>query len=228
LIPFLLALLLFLALHSVPALPAIRQRLVGAMGRRGYLIAYSLASLLSLGWVFHAALALDYVELWAPTAWQAWIAIGLVPIALFLLAAGLLSPNPASISFRGYRGKPGAIVAITRHPVLWGFLLWAGSHVLANGDLRGLMLFGVLGLFARMGIFMSERRARRRLGADWKAIARSTSILPFAAILGGRTSLRIDIAMGAGLVIAAALTAWLLMGGHAALFGADPLGLAGA
>src|SRR5690606_42088488 len=45
LIPFLLALLLFLALHSVPALPAIRQRLVGAMGRRGYLIAYSLASL---------------------------------------------------------------------------------------------------------------------------------------------------------------------------------------
>ncbi|MCP8884484.1 NnrU family protein [Devosia sp. XJ19-1] len=223
---FLAAMGLFLALHSVPAIPAIRQRLIDRLGRRVYLALYSLASIISLGWVFQAALALDYVELWPPAPWQAWIALILAPLALVLLVAGLISPNPMSISFRRGDAKPGAIVAVTRHPVLWGFILWSGSHVIANGDLRSLMLFGSLGLFAALGMAMTERRSRRRLGVAWSNLAATTSVLPLAAILSGRARPGFDALMLTALLATALITAWLLWGGHAALFSADPLALA--
>lgn len=223
---FLAAMGVFLALHSVPAIPAIRQTLVARLGCGPYLVLYSLASIASLTWVFFAAFALDYVELWPPAAWQAWIALILSPVALFLLVAGLISPNPGSITFRRGETRPGAVVAITRHPVLWGFVLWSGSHVLANGDLRSLMLFGVLGLFAVMGIVMTERRSRRRLEPTWSELAETTAILPLAAILAGRARVRFDTPMLIALLVAVLVTLALLLGGHAALFGADPLALA--
>lgn len=222
---FLVALLFFLLLHSVPAMPAIRTRLIGLVGRRLYLVLYSLISLLALGWVFHAALRLDYVELWPPSAWQAWVPIILSPIAFFLLFAGLVSPNPGSITLRRGDASAGAITTITRHPVLWGFALWAGSHLVPNGDLRSLLLFGAFALFALVGMVTAERRARRRQEAGFAQFARTTSILPFAALLDGRARWRFDRSMLIAAVLAALITAWLLGGGHAILFGADPLAM---
>jgi uncharacterized membrane protein len=184
---------------------------------------------LALAWLFAATFMLDFVPLWDPAPWQAWAPLLLTPIGLVFLLAGLASPNPASITLRRPdNARPGAITAITRHPVLWGFALWAGSHLLPNGDLRSLLLFGSLLAFALLGMVTGDRRARRALGEQWPAIAGSTSVIPFAAILAGRASLRLDPPLLLGLLIAAALTAWLLLGGHAALFGADPLAMAAA
>ena len=210
----------------VPAVPALRARLVAVMGRRAYLMVYSLVSLLTLAWLFHAALQLNFVPLWDPAPWQAWFPLILTPLALVLLLAGLTSPNPASITLRKPDLRPGAITTVTRHPVLWGFALWAGSHLVPNGDLRSLLLFGALLAFALLGMVITDRRARRRLGTHWADIARTTSALPFAAALAGRTRLRFDRPLALGILISAALTAWLLLGGHAALFGADPLTMA--
>ena len=210
----------------VPAMPALRARLVAAMGRRAYLIVYSLVSLLTLAWLFHAALRLDFVPLWDPAPWQAWFPLILTPLALVLLLAGLMSPNPASITLRKPDLGPGAITTVTRHPVLWGFALWAGSHLVPNGDMRSLLLFGALLAFALLGMLITDRRSRRRLGAQWAEIDRTTSVLPFAAALAGRTRLRIDRPLALAILISAALTAWLLLGGHEVLFGADPLTMA--
>lgn len=222
---FLLAIAVFIALHSVPAIPGIRQRLIDRLGRRAYLGLYSLASLISLIWVFHAAFQLDYVELWPQAAWQAYFPIILTPIAFFLLFAGLMSPNPLSITARRSGAKPGAISAVTRHPALWGFLLWAIGHVVANGDLRSVMLFGILALFSIFGMVMAERRARRKADATLDAVRATTSILPFVAIAQRRARLALDMPMLFALSVSAILTAWMLLGGHAALFGADPLAM---
>lgn len=46
------ALSLFVALHSIPAAPAVRGRLIAAIGRPAYFGAYSVVSLLTLAWVF--------------------------------------------------------------------------------------------------------------------------------------------------------------------------------
>jgi uncharacterized membrane protein len=220
------ALAIFILFHSVPAVPSIRQLLVGTLGRRPYLLLYSLISITLLVWVFAAALAMEHVALWETAAWQAWLPLLLSPVALWLLLAGLASSNPLSISLLG-DGQPGAITSITRHPVLWGFLLWSASHIPPNGDLRALVLFGGLAAFSAFGIWTSERRARKRHGARWAKMAEATSIVPLVAVLVGRTGLTIDGPMLAAAAAAALLTIWLLLGGHAVLFGADPLALLG-
>lgn len=224
-VQFLLAFGAFLLMHSVPAVPAVRQRLVRLLGRRAYLALYSLVSILLLVWVFHAALAMDYIPLWEPAAWQAWVTIVAAPVGIFLVLAGLLSRNPLSVSARA-GDRTGAIVAVTRHPVLWGFCFWSAGHIIPNGDLRALVLFGGFTVFALAGLFLLERRARKRLGDDWQAKAAATSILPFAAILSGRARLSVDGAMAVSAALTAALTWWLLAGGHGVLFNADPLSLA--
>ena len=222
---FLLALAVFLLLHSIPAMPAVRERLISRLGRTTYFALYSLVSILVLGWVFYAALNVDFIPLWESAAWQAWVTLVAAPVGIFLVLAGLLSTNPLSVSVR-QGAKPGAIVAITRHPVLWGFALWALGHLVANGDLRSLILFGGLALFSLGSIPMLEKRARRRLGEEWPKRAAATTVMPFAALLSGRARLSGDAPLALAAVATAALTYWLLAGGHAALFYADPLLLA--
>lgn len=216
------ALSLFVALHSIPAVPAVRGRLITAIGRPTYFGLYSVVSLLVLAWVFYAALSVDYIPLWEVAPWQAHVTFLAAPLGLFFVLAGLLSVNPLSITVRQGH-EPGAIVRITRHPVFVGFLFWSLGHVLPNGDLRSVILFGGFALFSLGGMVLAEKRARKRLGDAWTAAAASTATMPFAAVLFGRTRIALDGPM----LLAAALTGltvwWLLAGGHAMLFGADPM-----
>jgi uncharacterized membrane protein len=217
-----LALTAFLLLHSVPALPTIRGRLTAALGLRLYLLVYSTTSVALLIWVLRAAWSTEYVELWQPGSRSAIANLVLSPLGLFLVTAGLISPNPASVSFMA-GDAPGAITTITRHPVLWGFLLWSIGHVAANGDMRSLLIFGGLGLFSAVGIRVTEKRARRRMGDHWSSIGTSTSVFPLIALFLGRAKLRLDGRLIAALAVTLLVTLWLLVGGHAALFGADPI-----
>lgn len=221
-----LAFALFLALHSIPALPTIRGKLISLLGHRTYIGLYSLASVAVLAWLFHAALNTDYVELWAPAPWQAWVTLICAPIGIFLVLAGLFSPNPFSISFRKADEREGAIVAVTRHPVLWGFLFWSLSHLAPNGDLRSLLLFGGFALFSAGGFLMLERRAKKRMGAHWAMRSQGSSIIPFSNLMNGHAKLRWDVPMVAAVLLSGMIVVWLLAGGHAQLFAADPLALA--
>ncbi|MBB3593783.1 putative membrane protein [Rhizobium sp. BK529] len=225
-IQFLSAFTVFLMLHSIPAIPNIRLRIIGSIGKRVYITAYSIASLAALVWLFSAALALDYIPLWELRPWHAAVTFVLAPVGCFLVLAGLMSANPLSISIRSTE-LADAVVRITRHPVQWGFALWALGHVIANGDLRSLLLFGGLGLFALAGIPMAERRARKYLGNDWDIHAAQTSIWPLVAFVSGVRP-KSDAALVAAAVATSALVAWLLLaGGHAMLFGADPISVFG-
>ena len=218
-----LAFALFLALHSIPARPAVRGKLISLLGHKAYIALYSAASLAVLAWLFHAALNADYIELWAPAPWQAWITHVFAPIGIFLVLAGLFSPNPYSITFRRAGETEGAIVVVTRHPVLWGFLLWSLSHLAPNGDLRSQLLFGGFAVFTMGGFVMLERSARKRMGTGWARRSQRTSVIPFAAVLSGDVQLRWDFSMTAALLACVATVAWLLTGGHVQLFAADPL-----
>jgi uncharacterized membrane protein len=119
------------------------------------------------------------------------------------------------------------VVGITRHPVLLGFAIWAAGHIIANGDLRSILLFGGFALFAIGAIPMIEKRAKRRLGSRWESLAAPTSILPFGAFLAGRRP-AFDVPLVASILLTGILVGWLLFGGgHALLFGADPVAIFG-
>jgi len=223
---FVFALAGFLTLHMVPARPGIRNALISRLGRRRYLAIYSALSIVAIGWLLSAAIRAPVIDLWQPRPWHVVIAIAIMPFAAIFLVAGLATANPLSISLtaRPFLSERPGIVAVTRHPVLWGFGLWALVHVLANGDLVAVILFGGLALFAFGGIALVESRAIARLGEQqWRTFARSTSILPMAAILARRARLPRDFRTIVLAVAALAFYAAFLFVGHSVLFGLAPI-----
>lgn len=223
---FLAALVVFVLAHAVPARPGLRGRLVDALGRRTYLALYSALSLALLAWLISTAVRAPQIVIWDQARWQAVLALIAVPLALALIFAGLIKPNPLSVSLSsdGYDPARPGLLTITRHPVLWGFGLWGGAHVAVSGDLAGIILFGALTFFALLGTAILDRRKARTMGeAQWRRLAVHTANTPFLAILNGHTRPALDWPLIAGIAASAIVSAALLAGGHLWLFGADPL-----
>lgn len=126
---FAVALAAFLAAHVIPAATNLRARAIAAMGRRKYMLVYSLLSVGLFIWVIWSAQRAPYVELWPPTGWRRAVPAVTMPFALALWGAAVTRPNALSISVRRGAGPPriAGALAITRHPLLWAFLLWSLS-----------------------------------------------------------------------------------------------------
>ncbi len=221
---FFLALAAFFATHSLPAVRPLRRRAVRAIGERAYIGLYSLVSLAALAWVVAAALAAPYLPLWQYRSWTVWVPTVLMAPACLLLVCGATSPNPLSIGpRRGYDPRDPGIVAVTRHPVLWGFALWAGGQLFPNGDLAAVIMFAMFLSFALLGMPLIDAKRRRELGVEpWQRLAADTSLVPFAAAIAGRTQIRWR-AIGAPRLGASAALYALLVAGHQWLFGVWPL-----
>jgi uncharacterized membrane protein len=222
------ALAVFIGSHVVIATPPVRRGLIARLSEGGFLLTYSVMSVVLFTWLIVAAMGAQTTALWAPSPWAYRAAVILMPLAALLLGASLAAPNPLSIAFVAGRfdpARPGA-VALTRHPILWGLALWGISHVAPNGDTVMLTLFGGLGFFACVGMGIVEWKKRKALGEErWRALAASTSFLPFAAILAGRARWPRDARTLLGAALGAGISAFLLLGGHLWLFNRDPLAL---
>lgn len=217
---FSLALAAFLASHVLPAATGLRQTLVDRLGRRAYLVLYSALSLGLLAWLISAAIRAPYIELWPPSPVTALAPLVVMPAALFLLISGLGRPNPLSVSFMSGLPDltdPGAL-AITRHPALWGFALWAGAHAIANGNLVALILFGGMTAFSLIGMRALERRARAKLSLGEWIRAVSPSAGPPTVRMKRLPTTRVKLE-----ILAALLAYGALLHLHPLLFGRDPL-----
>ncbi len=149
-----------------------------------------------------------YLPLWEAAPWQALVPFVLMPVAAWLVVAGLWAANPLSVSLRrSGDGEPlPPIAAVTRHPLLWGFLLWALAHIPPNGDLVSLILFGGMAALSVVGMLVLDRRKRRMIGEQkWRAMARRSGLVPFAALVMGRARLGVGAALLWPLALAAAL-----------------------
>lgn len=159
----------FYVLHSVPVRPPVRPWLVARLGHAGFGIAYSLLSLAMLAAVFVAADRAPYVPLWLEPPGAHWLVLAAMTAAGLILAFGLFRPNP--LSFGGTRNaafdprKPG-LLRWVRHPVLAAFFLWSGAHLVVNGDVAHVAMFGSFAAFALMGLRIVDRRRRREMGDE--------------------------------------------------------------
>ena len=188
-----LAVAVFVGGHFFLSSLAVREPLIKALGANGFRLLYSVMALASLAWTILAFRAAPAVPLWDPGPALRHAPLAIMPIAAILLAAGNSTPNVTAVAGERHAEGPrpaGGIVTITRHPVLWGIGLWAIAHLLANGDEASAALFGGMAILAFGGMAHIDQRRRATLGAVWGPIALSTSVIPFAAALQGRT--RID------------------------------------
>lgn len=188
-VEYALAMGLFLASHRVPAMLGLKARVTAVLGPRGYVVAFSLMSTALLIWVIAAAGRAPFVPLWDHAIWQRWAVNLVMPLAVALAVFGTAAPNP--FAFEGRRtgfdpDRPG-IAGLTRQPLLWALVLWAGAHLLANGDLAHAILFGFFVVFSTLGMRMVEARRRREIGAArWQTLTARTSLVPLAALIAGR------------------------------------------
>lgn len=140
-----LGLAVFIGAHLFTRARGARARAIARLGEGGYRIAYSLVSVLGLVLIVLGWRAAPYVELWSPpTAMRHVAALLIWPAFVLFFAAHL----------------PGHIRAKTKHPMLAGVKLWATAHLLANGDLASVILFGSLlawAVAARIGLKRQER-----------------------------------------------------------------------
>ena len=137
----LLACAVFLATHFVPSTP-LRAGLVRAFGQWGYTGLYSLVAFATIGWM-----SLAYVRAPVEPLWQGWRILPAIvmPLAFILLAGGLFARNPTIVGADKLLKSPDparGMIRVTRHPIMWGFLLWALAHIAARGDLKSLVFFG--------------------------------------------------------------------------------------
>jgi uncharacterized membrane protein len=144
--------ILFLGLHLVRVVaPGFRQSMIASIGERGWKIAYSVASILTLVLLIYGFGQARHVTgmLYNPPVWMAHITITLMLIAVICLVASLL---PA-----------GHIAVKTKHPMVLSVKIWALSHLLANGETSSVLLFGA---FLAWGVILRISLKRRQRAGE--------------------------------------------------------------
>lgn len=172
----------FFLTHSIPVRPVVKSRAIALTGARGFGILYSMLSLAMLSALIWSAGQAPFVEIWPQQPWHRHVThLGMLAVCI-LLAVTIARPNP--FSFGGARdatydpAHPG-ITRWTRHPVLIALALWAAVHLLPNGDLAHVLLFGVLGSFAILGCRVIDARKRRLMGdAQWRELDHARRTAP--------------------------------------------------
>jgi uncharacterized membrane protein len=144
-----LGLVIFLGVHSVRIVADDwRTQMQARVGEGAYKGIYSLLSLLGFGliiWGFGVARETP-VMLWTPPVGMRHAAALFTLIAFILLAAAYVPGN--------------AIKARVHHPMVLGVKTWAFAHLLANGSVAHVVLFGSFLLWAVLDFIVSRRRDR--------------------------------------------------------------------
>lgn len=215
---FVTAYAVFFLSHSIPVRPSVRPWLQTRLGPRGFSLAYSALSLVVLAWLVWAAGRAPHVPLWVWAPWQALVPLVVMGPVCLILAFTIARPNPFSFggawNHRFDPIRPG-IVRWSRHPLLLALALSAAAHVVPNGDLAHVILFGTFAVFAMVGGRLIDRRKRREMGTEWLRLRVAVANVPLLSWFAtGGTLVRLL----ASIVLYATLV-WL----HPILFGVSPL-----
>jgi uncharacterized membrane protein len=133
-----IGLVVFFAIHLVPSNAELKNGLIARFGEGGYKAIFAIAALIGL-----TLIALGFYKLqlhpgknpilWDPPTWTRHLALALMLPSMIALVAAYV---------------PSHIHVMLKHPMLVAIKIWALAHLLANGDLASLVLFGSFLAFA--------------------------------------------------------------------------------
>ena len=143
-------LLVFLGIHTFTTLRELRLAAIDKLGDSGYRIVYSVIAFVGLALIVYgygAYRAAGYIPVWEPPRGMNHLAMLLMLIAFICVTAAY---TPV-----------GKIKTTLKHPMLVGVKTWALAHLLVNGDLGSMILFGA---FLAWAVY--DRISEKRRGAD--------------------------------------------------------------
>jgi uncharacterized membrane protein len=219
------AAIFFVGIHVLLAGTELRWQIVAKTGEEVFQSIFGLFSLVGIIWLCRAYGRAEYIELWGQVQAMRWLALLMMLPAFFLVGLAFTSPNPTAVRGGAWlkESEPAkGIERITRHPFLWGVILWSVTHLIYNGDLASSIFFGTFLVLALRGTFSIDRKRKRVHGDDWQRFLAVTSNVPFMAIAQGRNRFAVQEIGWLPIVVIIALYAGLLYF-HQALFGVSPL-----
>ena len=173
----------FVGSHFAMSHP-LRSPMIKMLGERGFAGVYSLISVVLLWAMIHfysPASAEAPQPLW-DLGEAGWIAATLLMWVGSILFIGSLRRNPAFPR----PGKPivkideaRGVYAITRHPMMWGFALWALVHAMVDATMASLIVSAAIATLALIGAAMQDAKKEKLVGELWRDWTQRTSFAPF-------------------------------------------------
>jgi len=200
---FVLGLLIFLGTHSFRIFAdGKRTQLVESLGERKFKGLYALVSVLGFAlmiWGYGQA-RMEPIELWVPPVWGRHLAFLLVWVAWVLMSATYIHANWFKVKMH--------------HPMVLSVKTWALAHLLANGQLHQVVLFGGFLAWGVLSFISARRRDRAQAAALEAAGLPPTPLVPVS-----KAATQLTLAIGT--LVYVLFLAW----GHKALIGVSPLGM---
>jgi uncharacterized membrane protein len=171
--------ILFVGMHFLLSHP-LRAPLVRSVGEGPFRGIYSLVAILTfVGMVyFYGKIGRE------PQLWVAGDALWLLASILMwigsILFVGSFVRNPAFPGAPGPKGAPTGVFRITRHPMMWGFALWAIVHLIVVGTAKAMVLDGAILLLALAGAAAQDSKKQGLMGERWHEWRAQTAFVPFA------------------------------------------------
>jgi uncharacterized membrane protein len=220
-----IAAVIWIGIHVGIAGTRVRDRLVGRVGEGTFRLLFSLVSVGAIAFLVHAWRAAPTTPWWYAPMWLRWVLVGVMLVAFVLFVASVTRRSPMMVGASSATAQPPrGVQRITRHPMLWSFALWAGVHLIGNGDTAAIVFFGTFLVTALAGMTSIDAKLARRDPALWQAWSAATSTVPFAAIAQGRNHF-VPREIG-WLVVLIAVVAWAaVLHLHPLLFGVAPVAM---
>ena len=169
----------FVGTHFLLSHP-LRRPLARRLGGKAFQGIYSLIALILFGAMiyFYRVIGRE-PQLWAPGE-AVWAAATFLMWLGSILFVGSFVGNPALPGAPGPKGGPKGVFAITRHPMMWGFALWAGVHLAIVATAKAMVFDGAMLLLALVGSAMQDRKKAGQFGDAWHEWTAQTAFWPFA------------------------------------------------
>lgn len=141
-----LGLCIFFAMHLLPSIPPLHGSLKQKLGENTFKGLFALISLAGLTLIIYSMGEVEFTPLYEPPTWGKHATSLLMLIALYALISSEVKSS---------------LRKLTAHPMLWGITAWSAGHLLANGDLASVMLFGSFLIYSLFDIFSANLRGAR-------------------------------------------------------------------
>lgn len=159
----------------------LRAPLVRVLGAGGFMGVYSLVAAACMVWMALAFRAAPSADLGGATGEIGWIVATALTLPALVLFLGSFSGNPAlpAPGAEAAAAKdPHGVFHVTRHPMMWGFALWALSHIVLWWSWRTLIVASAILILALVGAHMQDRKKEALMGAAWCEWEAKTSYWP--------------------------------------------------
>ena len=186
LVSLLAASVAFVGTHFALSHP-LRAPLVSALREGGFMLVYNAVAIACVLWMYFAFKDAPPADLGGSgeIGWVLATVLTLPALALFL---GAMTPRNPAMPTPGAeaaaRAGPAGAFLVTRHPMMWGFALWALSHIVLWWSMRTLIVAGAILILALVGAKLQDAKKRGQMGEAWLEWEAQTSFVPRLSKLG--------------------------------------------